>query len=236
MTRLSKTEKIAKKLFVISLGGSLIVPDEIDVQFLNNFKKLIESQTKKDNRFILITGGGKTCRKYQAALSQITKVDNTTLDWLGIYSTRFNAQLVRLMFGKLAHRALAENPAKKIDFKAKVLIAAGWEPGSSTDLDAVELAKTYGAKTVINLSNIDYLYNKDPRKFKNAARIEIISWDGLLKITGRKWVPGRNVPFDPVAAKFAQKNNLEVIIANGKNLKNLENILESKKFKGTKIS
>lgn len=223
------------KLFVISLGGSLIVPEEVDVQFLKNFKSLIERQIKKGNRFIIITGGGKICRKYQTALSSVIKADNKTLDWLGIYATRFNAQLIRLMFGKLAHNKITEHPAKKTDFKEKILIGAGWEPGWSTDLDSVELAKTYGAKTVINLSNIDFLYTKDPRKFKDAKKITEISWDGLLKITGDKWIPGKNVPFDPVAAKFGKQNKLQVIIANGKNLKNLENILEEKEFIGTKI-
>jgi len=225
-----------KKLFVISLGGSLIVPEEIDVGFLKSFKILIEAQIKKGNKFILITGGGKTCRKYQSALSRIVKVDNKTLDWLGIHSTRFNAQFIRLMFGKLAHPKLAQHPNQKISFTEKILVGAGWEPGWSTDLDAVELAKTYGAKIVINLSNVDFLYTKDPRKFKDAKKITEISWEGLLKITGRKWSPGKNVPFDPIAANFAQKNKLEVVIANGKNLKNLQNILENKKFKGTKIS
>src|SRR3989344_9669693 len=211
-----------KNLFVISLGGSLIVPGEVDVNFLKAFKKLIEGEIKKGSRFILITGGGKTCRNYQKALSKISKVDPVTLDWLGIHSTRFNAQLVRLMFGKSAHANLTEDPTKKINFKEKILIAAGWEPGWSTDFDAVELAKVYGAKTVINLSNIDFLYDKDPRKFKNAKKITQISWDGLLKITGSKWIPGKNVPFDPIAARLAKKSGLEVIIANGKNLKNLK--------------
>lgn len=223
------------KTIIISLGGSLIVPEEVDVKFLKNFRSLILKQIKKDKRFIIVTGGGKTCRKYQTALSAIIKTNNITLDWLGIHATRFNAQLIRLMFGKLAHSKIAEHPAKKVDFKEKILIGAGWEPGWSTDLDAVELAKTYGAKTVINLSNIDFLYTKDPRKFKDAKKITEISWDGLLKITGAKWIPGKNAPFDPVAAKFAKKNNLQVVIANGKNLKNLENILENKKFIGTLI-
>jgi uridylate kinase len=157
------------------------------------------------------------------------------LDWMGIYTTQVNANFVRLIFGKLSHTRIASDPAKHLPFKEKILVGAGHEPGHSTDNDAVILAKTYGANTVINLSNIDFLYDKDPREFKNAKKITSISWDGLLKITGSKWSPGANTPFDPVAAKFAKKNNLKVIIANGKNLRNLENILNGKKFEGTEI-
>lgn len=220
---------------IISLGGSLIFPEEIDTEFLKKFSKLITSQTKKGKKFILVTGGGKICRKYQSALKEISSANSTDLDWMGIFTTQTNANFVRLIFGKLAHKEIVGDPAKKIKYSTPILLAAGFEPGWSTDFDTVTLAKTYGAETIINLSNIDFLFNKDPRKFKDAKKITNINWDGLLKITGKKWVPGSNTPFDPVAAQFAQKNKLKVVIANGKNLKNLENILEGKKFDGTVI-
>lgn len=223
------------KPIVISLGGSLIFPEEIDVKFLAGFKKLIIKQIQKGQRFILITGGGRICRKYQAALGRLSKSSSADLDWMGIFTTQTNSNFVRLMFGKLAHKSIVGDPEKRIKYNSPVLLAAGWEPGWSTDMDAVMIAKTYSADTVINLSNIDYLYTKDPRKFKDAKKIIKISWDGLLKITGQKWNPGANVPFDPAAAQFAQKNKLKVIIANGKNLANLQSILNGKDFQGTKI-
>jgi uridylate kinase len=224
------------KLFVVSLGGSLIFPEELDINFLKEFKKLISKQTAKKNKFILITGGGKICRKYQGALNQLAKISPDNLDWMGIYTTHVNAQFVRLLFGNQSNPQIVTNPTKKVNFNENILLAAGWKPGWSTDMVAVLLAKTYGAKTVINLSNIDFLYTKDPRKFSDAEKITNISWKGLLKITGKKWRPGANVPFDPIAAQFAEKNKIQAIIANGKNLKNLENILNGKNFDGTTIS
>lgn len=223
------------KLFVISLGGSLIVPEEIDIPFLKNFKRLIEAQAKKGSRFILITGGGKICRKYQTALSELSQPSKTDLDWMGIYTTLTNAQFIRLTFGRLAHPKIVENPTRKLKFTEKILLAGGWQPGCSTDKDAVLLAKTYGAKTIINLTNIDYLFDKDPKKYRNARKISRISWKGLLKITGREWKPGANLPFDPEASKLAQKNKLKLIIANGRNLQNLKKILEGKKFEGSVV-
>jgi uridylate kinase len=224
------------KLFVISLGGSLINPGEIDNKFLKSFRNLILSGIKKGNRFILMTGGGGPARQYQSALKVITKATADELDWMGIQATWLNAKLVQLMFGKIAHLRLVSDPNIKVKSQAKILVAGGWMPGRSTDDDAVRLAKTYGAQTVINLSNIDYVYTKDPRKFKDAKKIESISWKDFRKIVGNKWDPGKNLPFDPTAAKLAEKLKLKVIIANGKNLQNLKNILKDKKFKGTKIS
>lgn len=224
------------KLFIISLGGSLINPQEVNAIFLKKFKKLILTQIKRGNRFVLITGGGALCRQYQQALKTIGQPSNNELDWLGIYSTRLNARLVQLMFGKLAHPTIVEDPNKKVKFKEKILVAGGWMPGRSTDDDAVRLAKVYNASTVINLSNINYVYTKDPRKFKDAKLIKEISWKNFRKIVGDKWDPGANKPFDPTAARLAEKIKLKVIITNGKNLKNLQNILEEKKFTGTVIA
>lgn len=224
------------ELFVISLGGSLINPGQVDAIFLKKFRQLIISQIKKGSRFILITGGGKPAREYIIALKSIGKPSSADSDWMGIQATWLNAKLVQLMFGKLAHLRLISDPNKKALAKEKILVAGGWMPGRSTDDDAVRLAKAYGAKTVINLSNIDFLYSKDPKKFEEAQKITNINWRDFRKIVGNKWSPGKNLPFDPTATKLAQSLNLKVIIANGKNLANLKNILEGEKFKGTVIT
>ena len=224
------------KLFVISLGGSLIVPEEINVKFLKRFKKLIIGQIIKGNKFLIIAGGGRICRKYNEALRLSGAPTNVELDWMGINTTWVNAKLIQLYFGKFAYPEISKDPTKRIFFKQPILVGGGWKPGRSSDGATVKYASVYGAKTIINLSNIDFIYTKDPRKYQTAKKIEKISWDDFLKIIGPKWIPGKNAPFfDPAAAKMAKKNNITVINCNGKNLKNLENILNGKKFIGTAI-
>ena len=98
------------------------------------------------------------------------------------------------------------------------------------------MASLYGASTVINLSNIDYVYNKDPRKFKNATAIKEMSWKNYKKMIGGKWSPGKHVPFDPVASSTAAHHKQKVIIVNGKKLANLKKLLEGTSFSGTIIS
>ena len=222
------------KLYVLSVGGSILAPQGVDAKFLKKFRLFILNQIKLGHRFIIIAGGGQTCREYQQGLrGAVPSVTSNEVDWVGIYTTRLNAQLVRLLLGRLAHPHIIDDPNKKVAFKEKVLVAGGWKPGRSTDDDAVRLAKVYGASTIINLSNIDYVYNKDPRKFKMAKKIEKLSWKEFSKQFGSKWEPGLHAPFDPIAARFAAKNNQKVIVANGTDLKNLKNILSNKKFKGT---
>lgn len=224
-----------KNLFVISLGGSLLVPGEIDVKFLKKFKAIIEREIKRNKKFIIIVGGGKTARNYQNAAKALTKVSNEDLDWLGIHATIINAHLLLTIFRKYAYFRIIKNPKEKISFKEKILIAAGWKPGFSTDYDAVLLAKTYNSDTIINLTNVDYVYDKDPNKFKDAKPFKEISWKDYLKLIEQKWIPGMSAPFDSIASKLAQKFKFKVIILNGRKLKNLENYLANKTFKGTII-
>ena len=227
-----KVNSLKKEVVIISLGGSVIVPDEVDSKFLKSFRKLVKSYLRR-YKFILITGGGKTCRGYQKAASSVVKLHAEDLDWLGIHATRLNAHLLRTIFRGVAKPAVVKNPTKKVKFD-KVLIAAGWKPGCSTDYDSVLLAQNFGAKTVINITNIDYLHDKDPRKYKGAKRIKSIGWKGFRKIVGDKWIPGMNTPFDPIATKLAQKLGLRLVLI-GKNVSNLKQVLDGKKFKGSAV-
>jgi len=227
-----------KETIVISLGGSLIVPDEIDWRFIKTLKRVLEKKIKEGYKFVIITGGGKTARKYQEVSLKISKLTPDDRDWIGIHATRMNAHFVRTIFRENAHPKINTDPTDLKDFrdfKEAVLVAAGWKPGFSTDYDAVLLAKNLNIKKIINLSNIDFIYDKDPNKFPDAKKITNISWTDFRKMVGDKWDPGMNVPFDPVASKTAQEIGLEVAIMNGRSLKNLENYIEGKKFKGTVI-
>jgi len=225
-----------KKPIIISLGGSLIVPDNVDVFFLKKFKELILKEIKKGKKFIIFTGGGATCRKYQKAARKLGILNPRALDQLGIYTTYLNALLVKFLFGKKAFEEIIKNPTKKIKTNKNIIIAAGWKPGWSTDYDAVKMAQTFKVKEIINATNVDYIFDKDPKKFKDAKSLKHISFSDLLKITGRKWKPGLHLPFDPIALKEAQKLNLKIIFINGKKLKNFQKVLEGKKFKGTTVT
>ena len=221
-----------KEVIIISLGGSIVVPDNIAVGFLKRFNGLIRRHLKK-YKFIIIIGGGKTCRNYQKAASSVVRMNDEDLDWIGIHATRLNAHLLRTVFRDVAYPRLIKNPTEKVRFD-KVLIAAGWKPGWSTDYDAVLLAKTFNARTVINMTSVDYLHDKDPRIYKNARIIKTTDWYGLRSIVGDTWKPGMNVPFDPIAAKQGQKLKLRLVLI-GKNLNNLKNFFDGKKFRGSVV-
>ena len=225
-----------KNIIVISVGGSLIVPEKADINFLKAFKDLILEYIKRGKRFVIICGGGRIARDYQKSAKVVTELTKEDIDWLGIHCTRLNAHLLRAIFCGWAHPKIIKNPLEKVDFKEKILIASGWKPGCSTDYDAVLIARKLGIKKLVNLTDIDYVYNKNPKKFRDAKPLKDLSWKEFRNILPKKWNPGLNAPFDPVAAKEAEKIGLEVAIMDGKNLKNFGDYLDDKEFVGTKVS
>ena len=224
------------KTLIVSLGGSVIVPNEVDTIFLKKFRGLILNFTKKGGRVVIVTGGGRTNKKYNEAAQKLVKIKNVDLDWLGIAVTKLNAELIRVIFGNAAYEKVVINPTVKIKTNKKIIVAAGWLPGCSSDNDAILWAKNLGAKKVINLSNIDYIYNKDPHKFRDARPLENLKWAEYRKIVGSKWIPRMHAPFDPVASQLAEKWGMEVAIMRGTDLNNFQNFLNNKKFKGSVLN
>lgn len=225
-----------EETIIISLGGSLIIPEELDVEFLKGFKELILSHVAQGKKFVIITGGGRIARKYQGAAKELGNPSNDDLDWLGIASLRLNAELVRVMFGEYAHEEVISHLSSDFSFNKPIVIGSADEPGQSSDTDAVLGANTVGAKKIINLSNADHVYDSDPRTNPNAKKLENISWADYRAIIPKEWNPGLNSPFDPIASEMAEKAGIQVMIMNGKPMDNLKNCLAGEKFVGTIIA
>ena len=228
-----------KNAYILSLGGSLVVPNGgVDTNFLSQFNTFIRNQvSSKQRRFFITVGGGGTTRHYQQAASQVRReeLDDIDRDWLGIHATRLNAQMIRTIFRDIADPRVIKHYEIILKIDKPVAIAGGWKPGWSTDYCAVTLCQDYGIKSVINMTNIDYVYEKDPKKFPEAKPLTNISWKKYRQMIGDKWTPGMHAPFDPIASKLAQDLGITVKILNGKNLKNLGLAIDNKSFIGTTI-
>jgi uridylate kinase len=223
------------KTLIVSLGGSVIVPDEVDTIFLKNFRRVILNFIKNGGRAVIVAGGGGTNKRYNAAANKVAKIKNIDLDWLGIAATKLNAELARIIFGEAAYEKVAVDPTQKIKTNKKIIVASGWLPGCSSDKDAILWAKNFGAKEAVNLTNTDYIYDKDPKKFKDARPLKNLKWGQYRKMVGNKWIPRMHAPFDPIASQLAEKWGMEVVIMKANHLNNFSNFLKGKKFKGSVI-
>jgi uridylate kinase len=223
---------------VISVGGSLIAPDGVDASFLKNFTGLVRRYLEEDGRrrLILVCGGGSLARQYQKAYRAVA--DDPTdenADWVGIQATRLNGELMRRLLVPYCVEPLVTDPEAVSLFYGRVLVAAGWKPGFSTDYDAVLLAKKFFADTVLNPTDVPRVYSADPRKDPQAMPFDRMSWEAFKGVIGGEWKPGTNAPFDPVAARQAARDHLKVVVCLGSDLANLERILRDESFVGTTI-
>lgn len=232
--------------WIIALGGSIVAPDGVDIDFIGDVHTLLTEYIEhKDYRFVLIIGGGAPARIYQQAYRDFVRMHNeehTTQehieaqDRIGIKATHLNAEFVKEIFGDYAEEYIVTNPEdQEIEFVRPVLVGAGWKPGFSTDLDAVMLARRFNAEKIINLTNVSQIHTADPRSNSNAQALEDITWAELIDMVGDTWNPGMKVPFDPIACKLAQTEDIQVISAFGRDLDNLRHILDNKPFVGTLV-
>lgn len=222
---------------VMSIGGSLVVPEGGPSQaFLQELNAFVREQVGVGRRFILVVGGGRTARQYIDAASSVHEIVAEDLDWLGIHSTRLNGHLLRTVFRDLAHPRVIKNPLRLPKaWSEPVLVAAGWKPGWSTDYVAARIASKVKATHIINMSNIDQVYDADPRKNLDAKPFAEMSWTIYRKMVGDKWNPGLSAPFDPIASKFCQKHKIQVAVI-GRDLENCAKLIAGDDFLGTSLS
>lgn len=231
--------RIQRTRVVISLGGSLVVPDDIDTKFLRGFNSYIRGKIDEDptRQFFIIVGGGATARRYrdagQAVVGHELPLDD--MDWLGVHATRLNGHLIRTIFKDIAHPVMIDKYNVIHKASEAVVVGAGWKPGWSTDYDAVLTCENYHVETMVNLSNVAQVYSADPKIDPDARPIEAMSWAEMRELVGDEWEPGMHAPFDPVAAKLAEELGVTVKIVKGGDFENLDRAVMGEEFFGTVI-
>ena len=216
---------------VISLGGSLINPGKLNLAFLKEFKNVI-SKFNKD-KVIIVTGGGKIARDYIDGLSDKSEKIRSLI---GIQATKLNAMLVSNFFDSCIVIPYSLSQIKLLLKKNNLIIcgALGYEPKMTSDGTAANIAREIKADYFINITNVSGLYDKDPRKNKNAKFISRINFNDFLKIVMKiKYKPGQHFVLDQTAAEIITKYKIKTVIL--KDVSNLEGFLREKKFIGTVI-
>ena len=227
---------MSKETIVIDLGGSILAPKlgQINLRLLKRLRALLKKESKK-KRFAVVVGGGSTARNYQKNARDLKVRDHQSLDWIGIRATQLNAEFLKAYLGDLASPQLITSEEEKDDWKKGILVSGGWHPGNSTDYITLRLAETYQAAKVIIATNIDYVYDSDPKKNPRAKRFENIGWNEFHRLFNQKWEPGMTVPLDPKAAKLGKKLKIPLYFLDGNDLANLEKAISGENFRGTVV-
>lgn len=244
---------------IIKIGGSLISPrDEvINRPLISSYIKLIRETYKRPGseelKLILVIGGGSTSRVYRDAALKLGEDSDTDQHRIGITATWLNSELFRSLIDDIAYKRVlgvgvyAENRKEGEDRIANefqewlsgdvpILVSGGFINGASTDLNAILLAAKIGVERIYKLTNIDYVYNDNPKKNPQAKPLENLSWSDYLDMFGGDGIkhdPGAHMPIDLLGAKLARDSKVSCVFTDGEDVENLKNILLSKKVKGT---
>ena len=228
-------------IIVINVGGSLLSPSEdvlFDFEYAQKLKNLIQSSPEQ--KFILCVGGGAITRKYQQLLMSKGATTDSQHE-VGVALINVNAVLLKSVLSEMSEEKILRyedfQDESPISFNKQVLIAAAGAVGHSSDWNTIQLAIRAGQTKVFSLTNIDGVYNKDPKKFPDAEMLKTVKWNEYLDIIGnpKEHVPGAKYPVDPLAAELGKKNNIEFYVIAGSDLDNFSNALRASEFKGSII-
>lgn len=226
-----------KKVIVISLGGSLIIPGDINIEYLREFKKVI-LKNKSEYKFIIICGGGNIARKYISALKE-EGINQILQCYVGISATRMNARFMSYFFKQDQNMGMPHtiNELKQYANKLDIVLCGALEyhRKQTSDSTAAQIAEAFKCNFV-NLTDVSGLYNKNPKKFKDAKLIPKISWENFDKMTNQtKFQPGQHFVLDQTASNIIRKSKITTYIL-GKDMNQLNRLLNGKEFIGTTIS
>jgi len=218
---------------VISIGGSVILSEDIDENYFKKLKDLLVNFCEKYKIYIVV-GGGKTARVY-IKIGRELNFNEETLDQIGIDATRINAKILTNIIG-ISNKKIPinTNDAKKMNYP--IIVMGGTTPGHSTDMVGAELAEKVNASKFIIATNVDGVYDKDPNKYPDAKQLKNISIKELIDKYGTDWkTAGKNVIIDGPALKIINRAKIPTLVLNGKKINELENALNNKSFNGTVI-
>jgi len=222
-----------KESIVISLGGSVVVAEDTSFVYFSELAELIHRFTRKYQIYLVI-GGGHHARTYIQRGRKL-HLSEFQLDEIGIMLTRVNARLLSFVL-EATQKKIPETTDEAASIESSIVVMGGTSPGHSTDFVGAELAMKTKAYRYVIATNVDGVYDKDPRKHPDARFLPKVSIDELLGQYGSGWdSAGSNMVIDGPALQMIKNHNISTSVINGKNIKELEKIFEKKKFHGTEI-
>ena len=219
---------------VLSLGGSVLIEDEGDTSYLRKLAKILIGVSANCKLYI-VTGGGKTAR-YYINVGRELGADESFLDEMGIEVTRLNARLVIVALGDRAYHVPPKNydEALHAGRTHSIVVMGGVSPGITTDAVSALLAERVRAKRLINATSVDGAYTSDPAKDPEAVKIPKMTHKELVAlVSATPSGAGPNTVFDPVGARILERSKISLAIVAGRDLANLRDALEGRRFKGT---
>ena len=218
---------------VVSVGGSIVVSDEPNTDYLKTLTTMLNRLSTTMQLYVIV-GGGKIARRY-ITIGRDLGFNEDRLDQLGIDVTRVNARVIAYLLGT-SNTDIPHTTDDALKIKKPIVIMGGTDPKHSTDTVGAELAEKTHAARFVNATNVDGIYDKDPNKYPDAKQIKEVSVDALIQQYGTKWnAAGKNIFMDEPALAIIKRGKIPTAIVNGKRLDQLEAAIRGDRFDGTRI-
>ncbi len=219
---------------VISLGGSIINSEDNDGAFLQGLASIL-ADLSQDRELFIVCGGGKVARYYISTGRHLGSSEED-LDRMGIDVTRLNARLLQLALKENA----VENMPRSVEEAAnispgKIVVMGGTTPGHTTDGVSAQLAEIIKADRIVNATSVDGVYDRDPRKFKDAKKYDKISFKRLDELMNKKHGAGNSGIFDPMGAEIVMRCRIPIIVVSGRDLLEMGKAIRGERVNGTII-
>jgi len=229
---MSQSHQSPKK-FVIKVGGSLLFEKgKVRTQKIQEFAQTL--QTTK-NIAAIIVGGGDYARVYIDAARSF-KAGESMCDTLGLEIARLNARLLISALGDIAYpepvHTLEE--ARIANLSGRIILAGGFVPGQSTTSVTFQIAESLKATDILVLTNVDGIYDKDPKKHKDAKKFDSITIDQLENVIlggggETQAAAGEYRIFDAVSIQIFKRNTINVRLLSGENPEEITKVLSESK-------
>jgi uridylate kinase len=220
---------------VFSLGGSILAPGAIDAEYVAKVSSMLKELSQK-HYIAVVVGGGRPAREKIAA-ARAGGASWAECDHIGIMATRENARALVQAIGREANRTIPETVYEAASiFGKRIIVMGGTEPGHSTDAVAALIADWVKADAFINASNVDAVYDKNPKNHPDAKPLDSIKIDDLMKILeGEGFNAGEYPLLDHVSLKIIKRSSIKTIVLNGRDIENMRAAAEGRPFKGTTV-
>lgn len=220
--------------FVISVGGSVLIPT-LEEHRLFTWAKALKALADKGHQIFAVVGGGGEARRYISVCRDL-ELDEATSDEFGIMVTRINAGLLIAALGEYAYPKVAESylEAKEFSVSGRIVVMGGVAPGQTTDAVAAILAEETKSELMVNMTAIDGIYSADPKKDPTAVKYDVMTPKDLISlITKERMGAGNNMVIDLLAAKITERSNIPIAVIDGRDPTMITKAVIDGKFSGT---
>jgi uridylate kinase len=228
--------RVSRALKVVIKLGGFAFTGEMDEQLIGEYGKVLNEIHSRGHGVAVVTGGGRRARSYIEAARRLGGTE-TVCDQIGILVSKINALTLISSIGDAASPIVPNTLREAVYiFQAgKIAVSGGLSPAQSTNAVAALIAEAVKADVLIHLTDVEGVYDRDPKRFPDARKMDHVSIGELRSLISPTGIrAGGYTLMDPTALGVIERSKLRVRVASGLDPWNVKRIIQGEQV-GTSI-